>query len=236
MRFRIRRPSPAMVVACLALGMSMTGVGYAASVLPRNSVGTVQVKNGAIVSAKVKDRSLLGVDFKAGQLPKGDRGEKGERGETGERGPKGDQGARGPNGIVAAYTKLNTATDGIYRAIDGATLVTLPLPAGRYAIFGRVLIASVTSNPRPPTFYAYCTLQAGDDSDYNQVRGQGNGVIPTSMAVIHQFDANGSATLKCSDSSNEASTWAKARITAVQVTGTSIRVVDPRGSAEPPRN
>src|SRR2546430_10441857 len=63
---RIRRlaPSPAMVVACLALLVGFAGTGYAVTRLPRNSVTTVQVK----------DFSLLARDFKKGQLPAGPQG------------------------------------------------------------------------------------------------------------------------------------------------------------------
>jgi hypothetical protein len=39
-RFPHVRPSPAMVVARAALFVSLSGVGYAAIVLPANSVGT----------------------------------------------------------------------------------------------------------------------------------------------------------------------------------------------------
>jgi hypothetical protein len=59
-RFK-KLPSPPMVVACLALLLALTGTGYAALKLPRNSVTTVHVKDG----------TLLGRDFKAGQLPSG---------------------------------------------------------------------------------------------------------------------------------------------------------------------
>ena len=55
------RPSPAMVVACLALALSLGGTSYAAVQLARNSV----------TSAHVKDFSLLRRDFKRGQLPSG---------------------------------------------------------------------------------------------------------------------------------------------------------------------
>ena len=53
-----RRPSPALVVACLALAVALGGTGYAAIVLPANSVGTKQLKNGAVVATKVKMHSL----------------------------------------------------------------------------------------------------------------------------------------------------------------------------------
>ena len=36
------KPSPAMAVALLALFVSLAGVSYAATSLPRNSVGTAQ--------------------------------------------------------------------------------------------------------------------------------------------------------------------------------------------------
>ena len=45
-----RRPSPALVVACLALAVALGGTGYAAMVLPANSVGTKQLRNGAVVA------------------------------------------------------------------------------------------------------------------------------------------------------------------------------------------
>ena len=67
------RPSPAMVVACMALLFAMTGAGYAAGMLGPNTVGTKQLKRNAVISSKVKNRSLLAVDFKAGQLPQGRR-------------------------------------------------------------------------------------------------------------------------------------------------------------------
>ncbi len=73
------RPSPAMVVACAALFVSLGGVGYAAIVLPANSVGTKQLKRNAVNSAKVKKHSLLRSDFKRGQIPRGPQGSRASR-------------------------------------------------------------------------------------------------------------------------------------------------------------
>ena len=42
------RPSPAMVVACLALGIALAGTSYAAIKLPANSVGAKQLKRNAV--------------------------------------------------------------------------------------------------------------------------------------------------------------------------------------------
>ena len=53
-KIRERIPSPAMFVACLALVIALSGAGYAAVVLPANSVGTVQLKRNAVTANKIK--------------------------------------------------------------------------------------------------------------------------------------------------------------------------------------
>ena len=65
-------PSPSMVVACLALTIALSGASYAAIVLPRNSVGTPQLKANAVKSGKVALNTLRGVDVNEstlGQVP-----------------------------------------------------------------------------------------------------------------------------------------------------------------------
>ena len=66
------RPTPAGVIACLALAIALGGSAVAATTMlvPRNSVGTAQVING----------SLLKKDFKRGQLPRGPQGPQGPAG------------------------------------------------------------------------------------------------------------------------------------------------------------
>ena len=108
----MRRPSPAMLVACLALLVGLSGTGVAAvSVVARNSVGTLQlrddavsrpkIRNNAINSAKVAARSLLRSDFAPGQLPAGPTGPQGPAGPAGSAGPAG---AAGPAGVIGAVT------------------------------------------------------------------------------------------------------------------------------------
>jgi len=59
MRKIVRRlPSPAMVVACIALAVALGGTGYAAIKLPRNSVGTQQLRKDAVVASKLSARSV----------------------------------------------------------------------------------------------------------------------------------------------------------------------------------
>jgi hypothetical protein len=90
-----RTPSPALVVACLALAVSLGGAGYAAVALPENSVGPAQLRTGAVTSKKVRDHTLVAADFKRGLLL---RGPAGARGDAGPQGPKGEQGAKGDTG------------------------------------------------------------------------------------------------------------------------------------------
>ena len=52
------RPSPAMIVACVALFISLGGTSYAAITLPAGSVGTSRLKSNAVVGSEVKAGSL----------------------------------------------------------------------------------------------------------------------------------------------------------------------------------
>ncbi len=93
------RPSPSLVISSIALFVALGGTTYAAVNLPANSVGTKQIKNGAVNSDKVKDYSLLAKDFKRGQLPAGPQGLKGDIGQQGLQGPQGPKGDTGQQGL-----------------------------------------------------------------------------------------------------------------------------------------
>jgi hypothetical protein len=87
------RFSPAMVIACLALGLTLGGTAVAAG---------VRLAPGSVTSREVKNRSLLAVDFKTGQLPRGPRGFTGDTGPAGPAGPAGAAGPAGPAGPSGA--------------------------------------------------------------------------------------------------------------------------------------
>lgn len=82
-----RRLTFANVVSCLALFVALGGASYAATQLPKNSIGTKQLKKNAVTSAKVKNNSLQAADFKAGQLPSGPQGKEGPQGQRVIRAP-----------------------------------------------------------------------------------------------------------------------------------------------------
>jgi len=54
-----RRPSAALVVATVALFVALGGTGYAVTSLPKNSVGTSQLKNGAVTNKKVAKKLIV---------------------------------------------------------------------------------------------------------------------------------------------------------------------------------
>jgi hypothetical protein len=94
-----RRFTFANLVSVLALFIALGGASYAATQLPKNSVGTKQLKNGAVTAAKVRDGSLSTADFAAGQIPAGPQGPQGDRGPRGERGDTGERGESVPQTI-----------------------------------------------------------------------------------------------------------------------------------------
>lgn len=112
-----RRPTPAMVVALVALAVALGGTGYAAITLPRNSVGPDQIRRNAVRSAEIKNRSVRLADLHrtariAGpQGPAGPQGAPGAAGAAGEPGPKGDKGDTGAPGSAVAYARITSGGD-----------------------------------------------------------------------------------------------------------------------------
>jgi len=134
----MRRPSPALVIACLALGVALGGTSYATVLnVPRNSVGTPQLQRNAVKAAKIApnavrtghvlDGSLLTADFKAGQIPQGPKGDKGD---------KGDAGAPG-----ATNVRVRTATGSV--AANSTNGAVASCQAGERAMGGGIVLATI---------------------------------------------------------------------------------------------
>src|ERR1700749_1549217 len=87
----------ANVAASLALFLALGGAAYAATQLPKNSVGTNQIRKEAVTAGKIakKTRQQL-------QGDRGPQGPQGPQGKTGKTGAKGATGARGAQGNTAA--------------------------------------------------------------------------------------------------------------------------------------
>jgi hypothetical protein len=112
-----------MVVACLALAISLSGAAYAVSTaLPRNSVGTVQLKNSAVNSAKVRNATLRAADFAPGQIPRGAQGPAGPQGPPGTSGLQFISGS-GPSNSSSPKSQQQDCPAG-KRSIGGGAVLT----------------------------------------------------------------------------------------------------------------
>ena len=131
-----------MVVACVALALSLSGVGYAATVLPRNSVGATQLRDNAVVSKKVQNGSLLAADFRAGELPAGAQGPAGPKGDKGDRGDKGDKGSAGAPGL-SGYQVVRVQGPFTH---DVFVTARASCPAGKKLIAGGAGIGVISDN------------------------------------------------------------------------------------------
>jgi len=174
-----------MVVACLALGIALSGTAVAASVaLAPNSVGTAQLKANAVTTGKVLNGTLLRVDFKASQVPVG------RTGPAGPAGPAGAAGAAGPAGPSDAYSRFLNGPVAIPAALT--TLANLTIPqAGRYVLWAKVtLSATVGGN-------ATCRLNAGTNFDQSQSFTFGTVNSSLTTIVVNEYAAAGSADFQC---------------------------------------
>jgi hypothetical protein len=86
LRRLIDRLTYANVVATMALFIALGGTSYAAIKLPHNSVGTEQIKTGAVHTGEIRDRTIRLQDLSTTARAS-------LRGQTGPQGPPGPAGA-----------------------------------------------------------------------------------------------------------------------------------------------
>ena len=102
----MRWPSPAMVVALIALFIALGGAAGAATTLvttkmiANKAVTRAKIASNAVTGAKVKNGSLTAADFRKGTLLAGAQGAAGPQGPAGPTGPAGPQGATGATGAT----------------------------------------------------------------------------------------------------------------------------------------
>ena len=170
------------VVACTALFIALGGASYAAIMVPRNSVGAAQIKTGAITSNKVKDHSLLAVDFKSGQLPKGATG---PAGPTGPAGASGAAGAAGAPGSAIGYAHLIVSGAGV--TVDATRSKNVTQANVTHPATGVVCFSGLSFTPR--------NIVGSDDAN---VTGAilVNGALAPDAAVSFVCGATGQAAIQ----------------------------------------
>jgi len=145
-----------MVVACIALALALAGTGVSAvsQLVPRDSVGTAQLIDGAVARTKLRDnavtttkvanRSLRAIDFAKGEVPAGPAG---PTGETGPAGPFPDVLPAGKT-IRGTFNMGGFASDLGSLGEEGVSFV-FPLSAAPTATFirqGRPFTANCPGN------------------------------------------------------------------------------------------
>jgi len=173
----MRRPSPALVLSCVAVFLSAAGGAVAAG-----QISGKQIKDGSITGKDVKNDSLTGTDIKGNV-----RGPEGPRGPQGPQGPQGaGAGALGsPAGVQISYRLSNATlvageelrrvyalcpsgqapTGGAYRAQEGLVV--------RSSMFGD----STSANPD-----SWAVLVDNPTTDPLQIEVQVACVTPTSVS------------------------------------------------------
>jgi hypothetical protein len=128
----------ANVIASLALFVALGGGAYAATRVPAKSVGTAQLKRGAVTRAKIAPTMLAKLGPGSTAVPAaGPRGADGSPGPAGPTGPVGPAGPVGPSGPSVGVGGLLPS---------GATLV------GGYWVEGEGPIQSISFGYRFSSF------------------------------------------------------------------------------------
>jgi hypothetical protein len=197
MNFLRRHLTYANVAASLALFLALGGAAYAATQLPKNSVGTKQLKNGAVTASKIAKQTrkqLQGQNGPAG--PAGPKGATGGRGATGARGAtgvkgdtgaKGDTGTAGTNGTGPAFEVFVDSG----RAI-GATpepVIAENLAAGAYVISANLVVETSA------TTTVSCTLNGNGEAATSLAAGE---KATLSLSVTRTLTSVDNATVTCS--------------------------------------
>jgi hypothetical protein len=179
---KLRRPrlTYANAVASLALFVALGGTGYAATQLAPNSVGTAQLKRGAVTATKISARTrraLRGTQGPTGPVgATGSAGAIGPAGAIGQTGRAGQQGTPGADGAASAAITYMIGPQAIDASGLDNTVIQAPVTRnGKYLAIARVNITPTGTGE------VLCILQ-GQQSDIGGIdvaAAKGTGVTQT---------------------------------------------------------
>jgi hypothetical protein len=216
-----RRPSPALVVACIALLVALGGTSVAAvGQLANNSVGTAQLKNNAVTTPKIKNNAVTAPKIASNAVAAA---------------------KIASNAVGAAKIASNAVTgakvqDGSLAAADLAA-GTLPPPSNAFARFANGplpvpdAISEITSlSIAQPGNYVVsakavlsgagivtCRLEAQTDTDQSEVNVGAGSPATISNLVVHNFTAAGTVSYRCGRSGLLSTTVTQVKIAAIGV-------------------
>ncbi len=132
---RRNRVGYANVMSTIAVFIALGGTSYAVIKLPRNSVGSTQLRADAVTSSKVRNGTIGPSD-----LSDSARGARGPRGAAGPAGPSGPTGA----GNIIVRTRDELAARPGLGANSYVTVASVALPVGRWLV---TATTEVTNSP-----------------------------------------------------------------------------------------
>jgi hypothetical protein len=201
----------AHVIALIALFVALGGGAYAAFGLPRNSVGTKQLKRGAVTPPKLSKAAL-----KTLKGATGPRGPQGKTGPKGAKGEKGEAGATGPSDVYAAGNAFGSMS-GSYAQVAAVTV-----PAGNYLLQAKATIFATAAESAAIATCQIAPTAAGGPGTWDQtqvslpaISGQ---VSSQSLALAgaDSFNSAQSVVLSCRTESGT-TTFDDARVWAIKV-------------------
>jgi hypothetical protein len=188
-------PSPAMVIACAALLVALTGTSIAAveASVPKNSVGSAQLKNNAVTAAKIASNAVTAAKIASNAV-------------TGAKiAANAVTGAKVADGslVAADFGAGQLPADAYARFLDGpivipassTSIATLTIPqAGMYLLFGKLYATG------PLATVVTCRLDATGDFDQSEASISSGSPASLSLMVAHNFTAASTVNLLCSGS------------------------------------
>ena len=162
-----KRLTFANVMASVAMFIALGGASYAAVALPRNSVGTKQLRPQAVKRTDLAPRSVTKSKLATRAVTKralsrwirGQLRRRAAAGPTGPRGPQGPAGPRGPGAVPVRYAAAASATPSPVRLFEtGGLRVSTSCDVGGP---GTTLTFSVRS-AQAATLYETVTVDTSD--------------------------------------------------------------------------
>lgn len=213
-RVRLRRPSPAMVVAVTALVVACSGTAVAAGVLITSSnqladsvVTADKLRTGAVTSDKLANRSVTGAKVVRGSLG-GDLLTNGQV-SLNKLTPAAVQALQGGGGTAFEFIR-KTGPEGMPAGSASRVITADNVPAGVYAIYAKTILSDLDppANLLIPgrTADGHCELGAGGDlAEGRAMIGTAYGTGPGDVyaQITHTFAGPGTITLSC----DAESTW-----------------------------
>jgi hypothetical protein len=218
--------SYANVMSTIAVFVVLGGGAYAATKLPKNSVGTKQIKNGAVTKKKLaKGVSTAG--------PKGDtgaQGVKGDKGDKGDAGAKGADGANGTNGTNGqdGQTGPRGPSDLFTFSSDGPISATQPvaayaLNAGKYLVTGKADLTNTSNTAATITCSLLQSGQAAVDATSVIVPAANSNTGKTDVVVQGALTFIGSNFVVMNCANNASVEVRDVKLNAVQVESITVK-------------